>query len=105
MIASRVSSLAAESTHELVNAMHREMLVAAQVRRFAQLEELGRDADTPFRCESNLFELTWQAWERERDAESGSKKKMSHPRRTLAGSGVFNNHRRKREPMLYVNHV
>jgi hypothetical protein len=32
---------------QLVNAMHREMLFAVQVRRFARLEELGRDADAP----------------------------------------------------------
>jgi hypothetical protein len=70
--------------------MHREMLVAVQVRRFARLEELGRDADAPFRRGSNLFELTWQARERERGGESGSKKEMSHPRRTLAGSCIFN---------------
>jgi hypothetical protein len=38
--------------------MHREMLVAVQVRRFARLEELGRDADAPFGRGSNLFELT-----------------------------------------------
>ena len=78
---------------QLVNAMHREMLVAVQVRRFARLEELGRDADAPFRRGSNLFELTWQARERERGGESGSKKEMSHPRWTLAGNCVFNNHR------------
>src|SRR5438552_14202451 len=54
--------------------MHREMLVAVQVRRFAPLEELGRDADAPFRRASNLFELTWQASERERGGESGSDK-------------------------------
>src|SRR5438552_15565648 len=63
--------------------MHREMLVAMQVRRFARLEELGRDADAPFRRGSNLFELTWQARERERGGESGSKKEMSHHRWTL----------------------
>jgi hypothetical protein len=38
--------------------MHREMLVAVQVRRFARLEKPGCDADAPFRCGSNLFELT-----------------------------------------------
>ena len=31
------------------------MLVAVQVRRFARLEELGRDADAPFRRGSNLL--------------------------------------------------
>jgi hypothetical protein len=46
--------------------MHREMLVAVQVRRFARLEELGCDADAPFRRGSNLFELILQAIERER---------------------------------------
>ena len=71
--------------------MHREMLVAVQVRRFARFEELGRDADAPFRRGSNLFELTWQVMERERGGESGSKKEMSHPRWTLAGNCVFNN--------------
>jgi hypothetical protein len=35
--------------------------------------------------------LTWQASERERGGESGSKKEMSHPRWTLAGNCVFNN--------------
>jgi hypothetical protein len=35
--------------------------------------------------------LTWQARERERGGESGSKKEMSHPRWTLAGNFVFNN--------------
>jgi hypothetical protein len=75
---------------QLVNAMHREMLVGVQVRRFARLEELGRDADAAFRCGSNLFELTWQAMERECGSESDSKKEMSHPRGTLAGNCVFN---------------
>jgi hypothetical protein len=70
--------------------MHREMLVAMKAGRFARLEELGRDADAPFRRGSNLFELTWQARERERGGESGSKKEMSHPRWTLAGNCVFN---------------
>ena len=74
-------------------AMHREMLVAVQVRRFARLEELGRDADAVVGRGSNLFELTWQVRERERGGESGSKKEMSHPRWRLAGSRVFNNHR------------
>jgi hypothetical protein len=60
--------------------MHREMLVAVQVRRFARLEELGRDTDAPFRRGSNLFELTWQTRERERGGESGSDKEMFHPR-------------------------
>src|SRR5206468_2365398 len=78
---------------QLVNAMHREMLVAVQVRRFARLEELDRDADAPFDRGSNLFELTWQTSERERGGESGSDKEMSHPRRRLTGSCVFNNHR------------
>src|SRR5207245_2732469 len=78
---------------QLVNAMHREMLVAVQVRRFARLEELGRDADAPFGRGSNLFELTWQTRERERGGESGSDKEMSHPRRRLTGSCVSNNHR------------
>ncbi|HMI14640.1 MAG TPA: hypothetical protein VK567_24250, partial [Bradyrhizobium sp.] len=77
----------------LVNAVHREMLVAMKAGRFARLEELGRDADAPFRRGSNLFELTWQASERERGGESGSDKEMSHPRRRLTGSCVFNNHR------------
>ena len=48
--------------------------------RFARLEELGRYADAPFRRGSNLFELIWQASERERSGESGSDKEMSHPR-------------------------
>jgi hypothetical protein len=60
--------------------MHREMLVALQVRGFALLEELDRDADPPFRRGSNLLELTLQASERERSGESGNKKEMSHPR-------------------------
>ena len=64
--------------------MHREMLVAVQIRRFTRLEELGRDADASFRRGSNLFELTWQSRKRERGGESGSKKEMSHPRWTLA---------------------
>ena len=51
------------------------MLVAVQVRRFARLEELGRDADVSFRRGSNLFELALQARERERGGESGSKKR------------------------------
>jgi hypothetical protein len=72
--------------------MHREMLVAVQVRRFARLEELGRDADVPFRRRGNLFELAWQASERERGGEGGNKKEMSHPRWTLAGSCISNNH-------------
>src|SRR5206468_2787305 len=76
---------------QLVNAMHREMLVAVQVRRFARLKELGRDADAPIRRGSNLFELSWQARERERGGESNSDKKMSHPGWTLAGNYVFNN--------------
>lgn len=46
----------------------------------ALLEELGRDADAPFRRGSDLFELTWQAREGERGGESGSIKEMSHPR-------------------------
>jgi hypothetical protein len=70
--------------------MHREMLVAVQVRRFARLEELGRDTDAPFRFGSNLFELTLQASERQRGGESGSKKEMSHPRPRLTGSRVSN---------------
>src|SRR4029077_4686663 len=73
---------------QLVNAVHGEMLVTVQVRRFARLEELGRDADAPFCRGSNLFELTWQARERERGGERGRAKKMSHPRWTLAGSRV-----------------
>ena len=73
---------------QLVNAMHREMLVAVQVRRFTRLDELGRDADVSFRRGSNLFELTRRGGERERGGESGSKKEMSHPRRTLAGKSV-----------------
>jgi hypothetical protein len=73
--------------------MHREMLVAVKAGRFARLEELGRDADAPFRRGSNLFELTWQASERERGGESGSDKEMSHLRRRLTGRCVFNNHR------------
>src|SRR5437762_956293 len=68
---------------QLVNAMHRETLVAVQAGRFARLEELGRDADAPFRIAGNCFELTWQASERERGGESGSDKDMSHPRRRL----------------------
>src|SRR5213075_2302411 len=75
---------------QLVNAMHREMLVAMKAGRFARLEELDRDADAPFRRGSNLFELTWQVSERERGRESGSDKEMSHPRWTLAGNCVFN---------------
>src|SRR6476619_3174165 len=71
---------------QLVNAMHREMLVAVKAGRFARLEERGRDADAPFRPGSNLFELTWQTSERERGGESGSDKEMSHPRWTLAGN-------------------
>src|SRR5581483_3864928 len=78
---------------QFVNAMHREMLVAMEAGRFARLEELGRDADAPFRRESNFFEFTWQVSERERSGESGSDEEMSHPRRTLAGCCVFNNHR------------
>src|SRR5438270_13799816 len=70
---------------------HRKTLVAVKAGRFARLEELGRDADAPFRCGSNLFELTWQARERERGGESGSKKEMSHARWTLAGNCVLNN--------------
>ena len=85
--------------------MHREMLVAMKVGRFARLEELGRDADASFRRGSNLFELTWQASERERGGESGTDKEMSHLRRRLTGSCVFNNHRTSVELMLYVNHV
>ena len=73
--------------------MHREMLVAVKAGRFARLEELGRDADAPFRRGSNLFELTWQASERKRGGESGSDKEVSHHSRTLTGSCVFNNHR------------
>ena len=57
---------------QLVNAMHREMLVAVKADRYARLEELGRDADAPFRRGSNLFELSWQAAERECGGESGS---------------------------------
>ena len=68
--------------------MHREMLVAVQIRRFTRLEELGRDADASFRRGSNLFELTWQSRKRERGGESGSKKEMSHPRRRLTGNCV-----------------
>ena len=64
------------------------MLVAVQVRRFARLEELGRDADAPFRRGSNLFELTRRGGERERSGESRGKKEMSHPRWTLAGKSV-----------------
>src|SRR5438477_5339963 len=52
---------------------------------------MGRDADAPFRRGSNLFELTWQASERERGGESGSDKEMFHPRRRLTGSSVPNN--------------
>ena len=37
--------------------MHREMLVAVQVRRFARLEELGRDADAPFRRGEQSFRI------------------------------------------------
>src|SRR6266403_1144944 len=70
--------------------MHREMLVAMKAGRFARLEELGRDADAPLRRGSNLFELTWQASERERSGESGSDKEMSHPRRRLTGNCVSN---------------
>jgi len=55
--------------------MHREMLVAVQVRRFTRLEELGRDADASFRCGSDLFELTWQASEREPGGERVAAKK------------------------------
>jgi hypothetical protein len=78
--------------------MHREMLIAMKAGPFARLEELGRDTDAPFRRASNRFELTWQASERERGGESGSDesgsdKEMSHPRRRLTGSCVFNNHR------------
>ena len=51
-----------------------------------------RDADAPL-SPRNLFELALQARERQRGGESGSKKEMSHPRWTLAGSCVFNNHR------------
>jgi hypothetical protein len=32
--------------------MHREMLVAVQVRPFARLQELDRDADAALRCGS-----------------------------------------------------
>jgi hypothetical protein len=74
--------------------MHREMLVAVKAGRFARLEELGRDADAAFRRGSNLFELTWQASERERGGESGSDKEMSHSRWRLAESFVFNNGQR-----------
>src|SRR5437764_1686662 len=67
---------------------HRKTLVAVKAGRFARLEELGRDAKAPFRRGSNLFELTWQARERERGGHSGSKKEMSHPRWMLAGTRV-----------------
>ena len=50
------------------------MLVAVKAGRFARLEELDRDANAPFRRGSNLFELTWQARERERGGESGSER-------------------------------
>ena len=70
--------------------MHREMLVAVQVRRFTRFEELGRDADAFFRRGSDVFELSWQASEREPGGESGSDKEMSHSRWRLAESFVFN---------------
>jgi hypothetical protein len=70
--------------------MHREVLVAVQVRRFTGFEELDCDAHAAFRRGSNLLELTWQARERERGGESDSKKEMSHPCWTLAGDCVFN---------------
>jgi hypothetical protein len=69
--------------------MHREMLVAMKAGGFARLEELGRDADAPFRRGSNLFELTWQTSERERGGESASDKEMSHSRWRLTGNCVF----------------
>jgi hypothetical protein len=37
--------------------MHREMLVAMKAGRFARLEELGRDADAPFRIAGNCFKV------------------------------------------------
>ena len=70
------------------------MLVAVQVRRFARLEELGRDADAPFRRRSNLFELALQTAEGKRGGEGDGDKEMSHPRRRLTASRVSNNHRR-----------
>jgi hypothetical protein len=56
-------------------------------------KELGRDTDASFRRGSNLFELTRGGGERKCDGDSGSDKEMSHPRRTLTGNCVFNNHR------------
>ena len=60
---------------QLVNAMHREMLVAMHVRRFARLEELDGDPDAPFRRGSNLFELTWQAREGSAAARTAAQKR------------------------------
>ena len=81
------------------------MLVAVKAGRFARLEELGRDADAPFRRGSNLFELTWKASERERGGESGSEKEMSHPRPNASWELHLQQSPNKRELMLYVNHV
>ena len=85
--------------------MHREMFVAMKAGCFARPEELGRDADAPFRRGSNLFELTWQASERERRGKSDSDKEMSHPRPEANRELRFQQSSNKRELMLYVNHV
>jgi hypothetical protein len=53
-----------------------------------------RHAHASFGIAGNVFELTLQAGERQRGGESGSHKEMSHPRRRLTASCVFNNHRR-----------
>ena len=85
--------------------MHREMLVAVQVRRFARLEELGRDADASFRRGSNLFELT------RRGGEKGARRREWQRKRDVSSSPEaswelrFQQSPNKRELMLYVNHV
>jgi len=58
--------------------MHREMLGAMKLRHYAGFDELDHDADKSVRSRGNLFELTWQARQRERGGES-NKKEMSHP--------------------------
>jgi len=42
---------------ELVNAVHREAFTPIELNRLARLQHHGRDADSPLRIRSDLFEL------------------------------------------------
>src|SRR5438045_2447740 len=81
---------------QLVNAMHRKMLLAVQVRRFARLEELGPRRRRALSPPQQSFRIHFASRGGERGGERGSKKQLSHSRWTLAGNCLFKQSERQK---------